>query len=124
MDNNGYLRRYPCHVVFLLKGRIIAKDVKVIEIDNQLLVLIKRQVETELMVEEKFRDLCEEVSNFVKEIEDVVKEVERLSCKDVAKETVRLLYKMVRLQMMVNESHLSVHEKHKFVSKMNLERLD
>ncbi|GJS33121.1 hypothetical protein Tco_0531503 [Tanacetum coccineum] len=69
----------------------IAKDAKVIEIDNQLLVLIKRQVGTELMLEEKFRDLCEEVSNFVKEIEDVVKEVERLSCKDVAKETVCLL---------------------------------
>ncbi|GJX08749.1 hypothetical protein Tco_0196681 [Tanacetum coccineum] len=68
-----------------------AKDVMVIEIDDQLLVLIKRQVETELMIEEKFRDLCEEVSNFVKEIEDVVKEVERLSCKDVAKEIVRLL---------------------------------
>ena len=70
-----------------------------------LIVLIKRQVETELMLEEKFRDLCEEVSNFVKEIEDVVKEVERLSCKDVAKKTVRLfrrvqkreLYKMTRL---------------------------
>nr|GFD05089.1 hypothetical protein [Tanacetum cinerariifolium] len=43
------------------------------------------------MLEEKFRDLCEEISNFIKEIEDVVKEVERLSCKDVAKETVRLL---------------------------------
>ncbi|GJY19096.1 hypothetical protein Tco_0390587 [Tanacetum coccineum] len=69
----------------------IKKDAKLIETDDQLLVLIKRQVKTELMLEEKFRDLCEEVSNFVKEIEDVVKEVERLSCcKDVAKETVRL----------------------------------
>ncbi|GJU49769.1 hypothetical protein Tco_1219324 [Tanacetum coccineum] len=102
----------------------IAKDAKLIEIDDQLLVLIKRQVETELMLEEKFRDLCEEVSNFVKETEDVVKEVERLSCKYVVKETVRLfrrgqkreLYKMTRLQMMVNESHLSVREKHTFVS--------
>ncbi|GJV46617.1 hypothetical protein Tco_1431153 [Tanacetum coccineum] len=110
----------------------IANDAKVIEIDNQLLVLIKRQVETELMLEEKFRDLCEEVSNFVKEIEDVVKEVERLSCKDVAKETVcllrraqkRELYMMTRLQMMADESHLSVREKHTFVSKMNLGRLD
>ncbi|GJR36937.1 hypothetical protein Tco_1212621 [Tanacetum coccineum] len=80
------------------------------------------------MLEGKFRDLCEEVSNIVKEIGDVVKEVERLSCKDVAKETVRLLrrgqkcdlYKMTRLQMMVDESHLSVREKHTFVSKMNL----
>ncbi|GKD04676.1 hypothetical protein Tco_1179650 [Tanacetum coccineum] len=109
-----------------------AKDAKVIEIDDQLLVLIKRQVVTELMLEEKIRDLCKEVFNFVKESEDVVKEVERLSCKDVAKETVRLfrcgqkreLYKMTRLQMMVNKSHLSVLEKHTFVSKMNLGRLD
>ncbi|GJX68788.1 hypothetical protein Tco_0304515 [Tanacetum coccineum] len=110
----------------------IAKDAKVIEIDNQFLVLIKRQVETKLMLEEKFRDLCEEVSNFVKEIKDVVKEVERLSCKDVAKETVcllrrgqkRELYMMTRLQMMADESHLSFREKHTFVSKMNLGRLD
>ncbi|GJT48198.1 hypothetical protein Tco_0974355 [Tanacetum coccineum] len=102
----------------------IAKDANVIEIDNQLLVLIKRQVETKLMLEEKFRDPYEEVSNFVKEIKDVVKEVERLSCKDVAKETVcllrrgqkRELYMMTRLQMMVDESHLSVHEKHTFVT--------
>nr|GEZ14069.1 hypothetical protein [Tanacetum cinerariifolium] len=110
----------------------IAKDLKVIEIDNQMLVLIKRQVETELMLKEKFRDLCEEVSNFVKEIKDVVKEVKQLICKDVAKETVcllrrahkRELYMMTRLQMMVDESHLSVREKHTFVSKMNLGRLD
>nr|GEY01851.1 hypothetical protein [Tanacetum cinerariifolium] len=79
------------------------------------------------MLEEKFRDLCEEVSNFVKEIKDVVKEVEQLSSKDVAKETVclcrrrqkRELYKMTRLHMMVNESHLSVRKKQAFVSKMN-----
>nr|GEY95279.1 hypothetical protein [Tanacetum cinerariifolium] len=110
----------------------IAKDAKLIEIDDQLLVLIKRQVEIELMLEEKFRYLCEEVYNFIKEIEDVVKEVERLSCKDVAKKTVRLfrrgqkreLYKMTRLQMMVNESHLNIREKHTFVSKMNLGTLD
>ncbi|GKE07479.1 hypothetical protein Tco_1399497 [Tanacetum coccineum] len=106
----------------------IAKDAKLIKIEDQLLVLIKRQVETELILDEKFRDLCEEVSDFVKESEDMVKEVERLSCKDVAKETVhflrrgqkRELYKMTRLQMMVNESHLSVHKNHTFVSKMNL----
>nr|GEZ83247.1 hypothetical protein [Tanacetum cinerariifolium] len=83
----------------------IAKDAKLIRIEDQLLVLIKRQVETKLMLEEKFRDLCEEVSNFAKESEDVVKKVERLSCKDVVKETVHLLrrgqkrdlYKMTRL---------------------------
>nr|GEX17100.1 hypothetical protein [Tanacetum cinerariifolium] len=101
----------------------IAKDAKVIEIDNQLPVLIKRKVEIELILKETFRDLCEEVSNFVKEIEYVVKEVERLSCKDVVKETVcllilgqkRELYMMTCLQMMVDESHLSVREKHTFV---------
>nr|GEV67795.1 hypothetical protein [Tanacetum cinerariifolium] len=107
----------------------IANDAKLIKIKDQLLVLIKRQVETGLMLEEKFRDLCEEVSNFVKESKDVVKEVERLSCKDMTKETVRLLrrgqkhdlYKMTHLQMMVNESHLSVREKHTFENEKYLE---
>nr|GEV41076.1 hypothetical protein [Tanacetum cinerariifolium] len=33
---------------------------------------VTRQVKTDLMLEEKFRDLCEEVSNFVKESKDVV----------------------------------------------------
>ncbi|GKG37095.1 hypothetical protein Tco_0447268, partial [Tanacetum coccineum] len=72
--------------------------------------------------------LCEEVSIFVKETKEVVQELERLSGKDLAKETVSLLrrgqkrdlYKMTCLQMMVNESHLSVREKNTFVSKMNL----
>nr|GEW15357.1 hypothetical protein [Tanacetum cinerariifolium] len=99
----------------------IAKDAKLNENDDQLLVLIKRQVETELMLEKKFRYLCEKVSNFVEESEDVVKEIERLSCKDVANKTIRLfrheqkreLHKMTRLQLMVNT----------FVSKMNLGRL-
>nr|GEW88190.1 hypothetical protein [Tanacetum cinerariifolium] len=80
------------------------------------------------MLKAKFRDLYEEVSNFVKEIKDVIKEVEQLSFKDVAKKTVRLLrrgqkcelYKMTHLPMMVNELHLSVREKHIFVSKMYL----
>ncbi|GJV83913.1 hypothetical protein Tco_1523811 [Tanacetum coccineum] len=100
----------------------IAKDAKLIKIEDQLLVLIKRHVETELMLEEKFQDLCEDVSNFVKESEDMVKKVERLSYKDVAKKTVHLLrrgqnrdlYKMTHIQMMVNESYLSVCEKHTF----------
>nr|GEU71285.1 hypothetical protein [Tanacetum cinerariifolium] len=43
------------------------------------------------MLEEKFRDQGEEVSNFVKESKYVVKEDERLSCKDVVKETIHLL---------------------------------
>nr|GEU88464.1 phospholipase-like, aminotransferase-like mobile domain protein [Tanacetum cinerariifolium] len=84
----------------------IQTDAKLIRIKDQLLVLIKRQVETELMLEVKFRDLCEEMSNFVKESEDV-----------------RDLYKMTRLRMMVDESHLSASEKHTFVSKMNLVRI-
>nr|GEU55308.1 organelle RRM domain-containing protein 6, chloroplastic-like [Tanacetum cinerariifolium] len=64
----------------------IAKDAKVIEIHNQLLVLIKRQTETEMMLEEKFIDLCKEGE----------------------------LYMMTRLQMMVDESHVSVRGKHTF----------
>ncbi|GKC50061.1 hypothetical protein Tco_1072806 [Tanacetum coccineum] len=87
-----------------------------------------RQVETELKLEEKFRELCEEESTIIKEREDVVEELERLSGNHVAKETSHLLRhrqkrdldKMTHLQIMVNESHLSVHEKHTFVSKMNL----
>ncbi|GJV99721.1 hypothetical protein Tco_1554973 [Tanacetum coccineum] len=89
-------------------------------------------MDTELKLEEKFRELCEEVSNFVKESEDVVQELERLSGNHVAKETVRLLrrgqkrdlYMMSSLQMVVNESHLSVRENHTFVSKMNLGTLE
>ncbi|GJX92051.1 hypothetical protein Tco_0345377 [Tanacetum coccineum] len=66
----------------------IAKDAKFIKIEDQLLVLIRRQVETELMLKEKFRDICEEVSNFVKEGEDVVHELESnsgVTCEDEAK---------------------------------------
>nr|GEV27180.1 putative ribonuclease H-like domain-containing protein [Tanacetum cinerariifolium] len=59
----------------------IAKDAKVIEIHDQLLVIIKRQVETELMLEEKFRDLCDEAYNFIKEIED--DDLEELSLDDL-----------------------------------------
>nr|GEW44530.1 hypothetical protein [Tanacetum cinerariifolium] len=89
-------------------------------------------METELKLEEKFRELCEEVSNFVKEKKDVVQELERLSGNHVAKKTVRLLrrgqkrdlYTMTRLQIMVNESGLIVREKHNFVSKMDLETLN
>ncbi|GJZ32205.1 DUF4219 domain-containing protein [Tanacetum coccineum] len=87
------------------------------------LVGIRRQVKTKLKLEEKYIELCDEVSNFVKESEDVVHELERLSGNHVVKETVRLLrrrqkrdlYKMTRLQMMMNESHLSVREKHAFI---------
>ncbi|GJX49798.1 hypothetical protein Tco_0276643 [Tanacetum coccineum] len=108
-----------------------AKDAKFIKIEDQLLGLIRRQMETELMLEEKFRDLCEEAFNFVKERKNMVKELEMLSCNYVVKETVRLfrhgekrdLYKITRLRMMVNEPHLSVREKHTFVSKMNLRTL-
>nr|GEZ29689.1 hypothetical protein [Tanacetum cinerariifolium] len=86
-----------------------------------------RELEKDAL-KEKFRELCKDVSNFVKEREDVVQELERLSGNHVTKENVRLLrrrqkrdlYKMTRLQMIVNESHLSVGENHTFVSKMNL----
>ncbi|GKC61060.1 serine--tRNA ligase, partial [Tanacetum coccineum] len=42
-----------------------------------MLVLTGRQVETELKLQEKFRELCEEVSTVVKEKEEVVEELER-----------------------------------------------
>nr|GEV16521.1 hypothetical protein [Tanacetum cinerariifolium] len=75
-----------------------------------LLWITARQVETELMLEEKFRDLCEQMSNVFKESKDVVQELESLSGNDLAKETVRLsrcgqkrdLYMITHLQMTVN----------------------
>ncbi|GJU63498.1 reverse transcriptase domain-containing protein [Tanacetum coccineum] len=80
------------------KSEEIAKDanfIKIedhfIKIEDQLLGLIRKQVETKLKLEEKFRELCEEVFNFVKEGEGMVQELERLSGNHVAKETVRLL---------------------------------
>nr|GEU79294.1 zinc finger, GRF-type [Tanacetum cinerariifolium] len=54
-----------------------------------MLVLMERQVETELKLGKKFRELCEEVLTVVKEREDVVEELERSN--HVAKETARLL---------------------------------
>ncbi|GKF37368.1 hypothetical protein Tco_0114126, partial [Tanacetum coccineum] len=75
--------------------------------------------DTELKLKEKFRELCEEVSNVVKEMEDVVHELERLSGNHVVHD----FYKMMRLQIIVNESHLSDREKHTFVSKINLRTL-
>nr|GEV23944.1 sialyltransferase-like protein 1 [Tanacetum cinerariifolium] len=56
-----------------------------------MLVLIGKQVETEFKLEEKFRELCEEVSIIVKEREDMVEELERLSGNHMAKEIARLL---------------------------------
>nr|GEU54707.1 hypothetical protein [Tanacetum cinerariifolium] len=93
-----------------------------------MLVLMGRQVETELKLKEKFRELCEEVSTVVKEREDVVEELEILSGNHVSKETASLLRhgqkrdldKMTHLQIMVNQSHLGVREKLIFVSKMYL----
>ncbi|GJX51869.1 hypothetical protein Tco_0885186 [Tanacetum coccineum] len=78
-----------------------------------MLVLIGKQVETEFKLEEKFRELCEEVSIVVKEREDVVEELERLSGNHVTKESARLLRrgqkrdldKMTRLQI-VNKNNV------------------
>ncbi|GJV09967.1 hypothetical protein Tco_1351508 [Tanacetum coccineum] len=95
MGNDGYLLHYPCHVALFLKGSSVISLLFLVARLVSDPYLNQRQVETDLMLEEKFRDLCEEVSNFVKEIEDVVKEVERLSCKDVAKETVCLIKRML-----------------------------
>ncbi|GKD79432.1 hypothetical protein Tco_1342053 [Tanacetum coccineum] len=110
----------------------LAKVAKSNKIEDQMLVLMGRQVETELKLEEKFHELWEEVSTVDKEKEDVVKELERLNGNHVAKENARLLRRgqkrdldnMTRLQIMVNESHLIVREKHTFFTKMNLGTLE
>nr|GFB16726.1 hypothetical protein [Tanacetum cinerariifolium] len=65
----------------------LVKAAKSNKIEDQMLVLTKRQMETKLKLEEKF----EEVSSVVKEREDVVEELERLSGNHVAKEIARLL---------------------------------
>ncbi|GJT94236.1 putative reverse transcriptase domain-containing protein [Tanacetum coccineum] len=64
-----------------------------------MVVLMRRQVESELKLEKKFRELCEEVSNVVKEREEVVEELERLSGNHVAKESARLLRPIQRHDM-------------------------
>nr|GEV24420.1 integrase, catalytic region, zinc finger, CCHC-type, peptidase aspartic, catalytic [Tanacetum cinerariifolium] len=69
----------------------LAKAVRSNKIKDQMLVLTRRQVETELKLAEKFRELGEEVSTVVKEREDVVEELERLSANHMAEETDRLL---------------------------------
>nr|GEV56635.1 zinc finger, GRF-type [Tanacetum cinerariifolium] len=97
----------------------LANAAKSNKIKDQMLVLMGRQVETELKLKEKFRELCEEVSTVVKEREDVIEELEILSGNYVSKETTSLLRrgqnhdldKMTRLQIMVNQSHLGVREK-------------
>nr|GFA69574.1 hypothetical protein [Tanacetum cinerariifolium] len=65
----------------------LVKAAKSNKIEDQMLVLTKRQMETKLKLEKKF----EEVSSVVKEREDVVEELERLSGNHVAKEIARLL---------------------------------
>ncbi|GJW20413.1 hypothetical protein Tco_0031035 [Tanacetum coccineum] len=69
----------------------LEKAAKSKNIEDQMLVLMGRQVETELKLEKKFRELCEEVSNVVKEKEYVLEELERLSGNHVAKKIARLL---------------------------------
>ncbi|GJU52605.1 hypothetical protein Tco_1226319 [Tanacetum coccineum] len=69
----------------------LAKAAKSNKIEDQMLVLMERLVETELKLGEKFRELREEMSTVVKEREDVVKELEMSSGNHVAKETARLL---------------------------------
>ncbi|GKC06156.1 hypothetical protein Tco_0997766 [Tanacetum coccineum] len=107
----------------------LAKAAKSNKIDVQMLVLLERQVETGLKLEQKFRELCEEVSTVVKEKKDVIDELERLSGNHVAKESACLLRRRQKrdlvtcLHIIVNESHISVREKHTFVSKTNLETL-
>ncbi|GKD70746.1 hypothetical protein Tco_1324836 [Tanacetum coccineum] len=108
----------------------IAKDAKHIKIEDQLLGLIKRQVEIKLMLEEKFRYLCEEVSNFVKESEDVVKEIRMLSselnlfggplavqCAEYLKKLSKTeVLRMLELRKTIKEVHIQVHKKIDFLT--------
>ncbi|GKB09741.1 hypothetical protein Tco_0838053 [Tanacetum coccineum] len=64
-----------------------------------MVVLMRRQVESELKLNKTFRELCEEVSNVIKEREEVVEELERLSGNHVAKESAHLLRPVQRRDM-------------------------
>nr|GEV62365.1 hypothetical protein [Tanacetum cinerariifolium] len=66
-------------VVVMFFGEELAKAAKSNKIKDQMLVLMGRQVETELKLEEKLRELFEEVSTIITEREDVVEELKRLN---------------------------------------------
>ncbi|GKB42867.1 hypothetical protein Tco_0887809 [Tanacetum coccineum] len=72
--------------------------------NDQVLMLMKRKVDKDLKFEDKFKELCLEVADIVKDKQRCVQhgDMEKVTC----------------LQVMVNEAHLGVCEKLLFVVKM------
>nr|GEV95717.1 zf-CCHC domain-containing protein/UBN2 domain-containing protein [Tanacetum cinerariifolium] len=71
---------------------VIAKDAKLIENDDQLLVLIKRHIETELMLEKKFRALCEEITDIAQKDKNEAKPDTRMErVQEIKSEDLKIL---------------------------------
>ncbi|GJZ49159.1 hypothetical protein Tco_0603349 [Tanacetum coccineum] len=96
---------------------------------DQVLVLMEKEIDKELKFEEKFKNLCSEMADTVKNRAEYIEEMEmcqRLWANVEAVETARVLKhaqkrdieKVIRLQIMMDQSHLSVHEMLIFVQKL------
>ncbi|GKE46919.1 hypothetical protein Tco_1478177 [Tanacetum coccineum] len=96
---------------------------------DQVLVLMEKEIDNELNLEEKFRDLCSEMMDIVKNVIEYIEELKRyLRLRDnvEAVETVRVLKhapkkdmeKVTRLQIMMDQSHLGMRENLIFVKKL------
>lgn len=93
----------------------------------QMLGLIRREVDNDIKLEKKLRELYEEVTATLKDRGEVIEKLERLLGNLVAVESVcvlkrvqkRDLEKATRFQIMVAECHLSAHEKLLFATKIN-----
>ncbi|GKF27099.1 hypothetical protein Tco_0082993 [Tanacetum coccineum] len=68
---------------------------------DQVLVLMEREIHKKLKLEEKFRELCSEMADTMKDIAEY-----------------RDMEKVTRLQIMMNQSHLGVREKLLFVQNL------
>ena len=93
----------------------LANAAKSTNIEDQMLMLIRRQVNDDKKLENKLRALCLEVANTLKDGEEVIEELERLRGDLVVVESVCMLQrvqkhdleKAMRFQNMVFESHHS-----------------
>ncbi|GKB74577.1 hypothetical protein Tco_0935989 [Tanacetum coccineum] len=101
-------------------------------IGNQVLMLMERELDKEFKFEEKCRELCLKMAYTMKIMAEYIKELERYPRDNVeAVETAYVLKrvqqrdmeKVTCLQIMMNQSHLGVHEKLLFVQNLKDEML-
>ncbi|GKE41670.1 hypothetical protein Tco_1468954, partial [Tanacetum coccineum] len=113
----------------LLRFQELATAAKFTMIVDQVLMLMEREIDKELKLEEKFRDLCSEMASTVKNKVVYIEDLERypwLQDNVEATETARVLKyaqkrnmeKVTGLQIMMDQSLLGVHEKLIFVQKL------